>query len=67
MLRFWRRREVLTYNADGPRVQGPFQRAALQFNEVFCKLSYGSGSLRTWKLRCEASLRASRRRRGLDA
>jgi hypothetical protein len=40
------------------------RRSTLAFNEAMFTLT-GRQSVATWRRRCEASLRASRRRRGL--
>lgn len=66
-----RRYDRLAYDwrPPDPRPDPPpfrsFTVVARQLTEAFSALAYGSGSARTWRLRCEASLRASRRRRGL--
>lgn len=45
--------------------EGTFKATASAMTDVFYGMAYGSPSYKTWKLNCDASLRASQRRRGL--
>lgn len=60
------RRSTLTYDYVNPvRVKGIIG-ATQAFARTFEVMAWGS-SLATWERRCEASLKASKRRRGLEA
>jgi hypothetical protein len=60
-----RRREPLRYVVPRPEAKGA-SAVGRAFGEAAERMVYGT-SAAEWKRRCEASLRTSRRRRGLDA
>jgi hypothetical protein len=57
-----RRRNVLTYEVPRPRAGVKAEARALA--NVFSYMTWGSPSVGEWRDACEASLRASRARRG---
>lgn len=56
--------DLLTYDWRPPEQQRTMGQVMNEFGRSFEALAWGS-SLHTWRLRCDASLHASRRRRGL--
>lgn len=68
VLVFWRERRTyrLQYDARRKSPQGAFNQVAESLAETFSAMTWGSCSTTQWRRRCEASLQASRRRRGLD-
>lgn len=62
-----KRRATRTLTYDVPRPGGALQKLGEAFANSISQTTYGTCSTAEWQRRCEASLRASRRRRGLDA
>lgn len=60
-----RKRSHLEYGYNLPQSKG-LAGGAQAFGRAFETMTWGS-SLAMWRVRCEASLKASRRRRGLHA